>query len=247
MRISVVTVCYNSARTIRDTLSSVQEQDWHDLEHIIIDGASGDATADIINEFSRAELKFFSGPDNGIYDAMNKGIMKSTGEYIIFLNSDDFFARPDAVRLIAMHAMKTDADFIFADTQFVATKGDPFSRRLYSAQKFQPWWLRFGVMPPHPSMASRRKILVTLNGFDAETRIAGDFDLLARAILRDNCTWATLPVITTMFRTGGASTQGLRSKLTVGHEMARSLSRIGQPFSNVAVHFRYLIKARQLL
>lgn len=247
MRISIVTVCYNSSRTIRDTLSSVQEQDWHDVEHIIIDGASDDTTAAIVKEFSRAELKFFSEPDNGIYDAMNKGIKNSSGEYIIFLNSDDFFARPDAVRLLATHALETGTDFIFADTQFVETPGDPFSRRLYSARKFRSWWLRLGAMPPHPSMATRRKTLIGLNGFDSTTRIAGDFDLLARAILRNRCTWSTLPVVTTMFRTGGVSTQGLRSKITVGREMARSLSRIGQPLSNIAVYFRYFIKARQLL
>jgi glycosyltransferase involved in cell wall biosynthesis len=247
MRITVVTVCYNSAATIRDTLSSVHEQDWPDLEHVIIDGASTDTTADIVAGFKRDSLRFFSEPDKGIYDAMNKGIKNATGDYIIFLNSDDFFARPDAVRLLATRAQETDADFIFGDTQFVETPGNPFSKRLYSARGFRPWWLRCGVMPPHPSMAARRKTLVNLRGFDTETKISGDFDLLARAILSQNCSWATLPVITTMFRTGGVSTQGLRSKLISGREMAKSLARIGQPFSKITIHCRYLIKARQLL
>lgn len=246
MRFSIVTCSFNSAETIGDTLRSVDAQDWPDIEHIIVDGASRDGTVALVERASRSWRSCVSERDGGIYDAMNKGLARATGDYVIFLNSDDFFCRSDAVSLFATHA-GASADFLLADTQFVKRDGSTPHPRLYSARRFQPWWLRFGVMPPHPSMAVRRTVLLELGGFDPGYRIAGDFDLIARGILASKRNWKIIAAVTTSFRVGGVSTSGWRSKRDVGREMARSLRRQGRMFPVVSVQLRYLLKLPQLI
>lgn len=247
MRISIVTCSYNSAATIDDTLRSVDRQTWPDIEHIIADGQSGDATGAVVAQRARAWRTWVSEPDTGIYDAMNKGLHRATGDYVMFLNSDDMFSRDDSVEIMAERARETSAACLFADTQFVEADGRTLHRRLYSARRFGPWWLRVGAMPPHPSMAIRRDALLALGGFDPAYRIAGDFDLIARALLVKKLSWAYVPAVITHFRIGGASTRNWRSNVVVGREMARSLRNQGFVFPNMSVQLRYLLKLPQLL
>jgi glycosyltransferase involved in cell wall biosynthesis len=247
MRLSVVTVCLNSAATIADTLASVEAQDTGDFEHIIVDGKSSDGTMNVVEAHRHQRLRWVSEPDHGLYDAMNKGFRMATGDYVIFLNSDDYFARPDALSQVIAKLRETEADCLFADTFFVQEGGRVLSGRKYSARGFRKWWLRVGVMPPHPSMFMRRELLEALGGFNTDFRIAADFDLIARAVLRAGCSWTTLPLAVTMFRLGGVSTSGLAANLVVGKELARSLSALGQPLSHLAVQLRYPMKALQLL
>jgi glycosyltransferase involved in cell wall biosynthesis len=186
-----------------------------------------------------------SEPDDGIYDAMNKGLRLATGDYVGFVNSDDFLARPDALSLVAETARKSGADCIFADTLFVHESGSSRWARLYSAGGFRPWWLRIGMMPPHPSMFVRRELLLRLGGFDTKFEIAGDFDLIARAILKNGATWTNLDVVTTRFRTGGVSTMGMKAKQKIGREMAVSLRSLRQPWPSLAVFLRFPFKLAQ--
>lgn len=247
MRVSVVTVCYNSAKTIADTLSSVAAQDAADFEHIIIDGNSSDETMRVVKAHAHSRLRWISEPDHGLYDAMNKGLRVASGDYVIFLNSDDYFARSDALSLALAKLREADTDCLFADTAFVREDGRMLSGRRYSARGFRKWWLRIGVMPPHPSMFMRRSLAEALDGFDTSYRIAADFDLIARAVLQAGCSWTTLPVALTRFRLGGISTSGPSANLVVGREVARSLAELGQPLSHFAVQLRYPMKAMQLL
>lgn len=243
MKFSVVTVCYNAAATIGDTLDSVARQTFTDYEHVIIDGASADDSLNEIDAHSHDRIKVFSEPDRGPYDAMNKGLRLAVGDYVIFLNADDFFSRSDALALVAERIAVTGAACIFADTELVKPDGVTPTARLYSAARFQRWWLRAGIMPPHPSMFVRRDLLLKLGGFDTSYRIGADFDLIARAILRERASWSSLPVAITRFRVGGLSTRGLRSKLIVGRESGRSLRALGQPLASMAVLLRFPLKA----
>jgi len=247
MRLSVVTVCFNSAGTIADTLASVATQDAADFEHIVVDGNSSDGTMSTVEGHAHPRLRWISEPDHGLYDAMNKGLHMATGDYVIFLNSDDYFARPDALSWAVGRLRETGADCLFADTVFVQEDGRTLFGRTYSARGFRKWWLRVGMMPPHPSMFMRRELVEALGGFDTGYRIAADFDLVARAVLKAECSWATLPLALTRFRVGGISTSGLSANLVVGRELARSLGALGQPLSHLAVQLRYPIKAMQLL
>jgi glycosyltransferase involved in cell wall biosynthesis len=244
-RISIITASFNAGATIGDTLASVARQTGVDYEHIVVDGASRDDTMDVVQRHAHPRLSAVSEPDKGIYDAMNKGIARATGDYLLFLNADDYLARPDSLKLAADAIAQSGTDCLFADTRFVADEGRQPRRHLYSARRFSPWWLRIGAMPPHPSMFLRRSLMEELGGYDASYRIAGDFDFISRAILQRRATYATLPVVLTHFRVGGVSTSGLGSKLTLSREMARSLHHLGQPLSQVAVMLRFPLKLAQ--
>ena len=243
--ISVVTVSFNAAATIADTLASVARQTGVDYEHIIVDGGSRDGTMDVVHQHDHDRLSAKSEPDAGIYDAMNKGVARATGDYLLFLNADDYLARPDALALAAESLGLTDSDCLFADTQFVVNGGNTARQRLYSARSFAPWWLRVGAQPPHPSMFMRRALVRDLGGFDTSYRIAGDFDLVARAVLGRGASFAKLPVVLTHFRPGGVSTAGISAKLLLSRELARSLRALGQPLSRGAVWLRMPLKLFQ--
>lgn len=247
MRLSVVTVCFDSAGTIGDTLASVAAQDAADFEHIIVDGNSSDDTMSVVEAHAHPRLRWMSEPDQGLYDAMNKGLRMATGDYVIFLNSDDYFARRDALSRVDAKLSESGADCLFADTVFVQEDGRTMTGRNYSARGFRKWWLRIGVMPPHPSMFMRRELVEALGGFDTGYRIAADFDLVARAVLQAGCSWTTLPLAITNFRLGGISTSGRSANLIVGREIARSLGALGQPLPHLAAQLRYPMKAMQLL
>lgn len=243
--ISVVTVCFDAARTIADTLTSVAAQTDVEFEHIVVDGGSRDDTMRIVKHRAGARLSAVSEPDDGIYDAMNKGLARATGEYVLFLNADDYLAGPDSLSRAAAALAASRADILFADTQFVADNGASRVRRRYSVRRFAPWWLRVGAMPPHPSMFLRRSLMHELKGYDTSYRIAGDFDLVARAILSRRASFTLLPEVLTHFRVGGVSTAGLRSKLVVNRECARSLRELGQPLASIAVFLRLPLKLAQ--
>jgi len=242
---SVVTVSLNAERTIGDTIASVAAQDWPELEHIVIDGGSTDGTAKIVEAAAHGRLHFVSESDQGIYDAMNKGLALATGDYVGFLNADDFLAGPDSIRRLAAVAMRTGADCLLGDTQYVDSAGRPRGR-LYSTFGFRPWWLRLGIQPPHPSFFARTELLERVGGFDTRFRIGADFDLIARLMLRHKGSWARAKGVIACFREGGLTTSRLAVKREIGREAAASLRALGQPFAGAAVQLRYPVKLLQL-
>ncbi len=244
-RISIVTVCFNAAATIGRTLDSVAAQQGVEYEHLIVDGGSRDETMAVVDRYRHDRLSAVSEPDRGIYDAMNKGVARARGDYLLFLNADDYLARPDSLKLAADALAETEADCLFADTQFVGPDGTTAGHRLYSARRFARWWLRVGAQPPHPSMLLSRSLVEALGGYDTSFRIAGDFDLVARALLRRRASFATLPVVLTHFQVGGVSTAGMGAKLALNRELAQSLRGLGQPFHRIAVLLRLPLKLLQ--
>jgi len=225
MKISVVTVSFDAERTIGKTIESVAAQDWPDFEHIIVDGGSGDGTAALVESLGHDRLRFVSGPDDGIYDAMNKGLRLASGDYVGFLNADDFLAAPDAIRVVAGEAA-LGADCIMGDTCLVDAEGRP-TRYIYSARGFRRWWLTIGAMPPHPSFYARRGLLLDAGGFDTRFAVAADFDLIARLILTHKARWAVPERILTCFRQGGLSTRGLGSTLRISADKRETLRSLG--------------------
>ena len=245
MRISVVTVSYNTVDTIAETIASVGRQDWADFEHIVIDGASTDGTQSLVQSMAHPRLRLISEPDEGLYDAMNKGLGEATGEYVGFLNANDFFASPRSLSMIAETAQSTGADCILGDTAFLGKDGRP-KGRVYSTAGFRRWWLRIGVMPPHPSFYARTELMRSIGGFDTRYSIGADFDLIARLMLVRKASWARTGSVLSWFRIGGISTKNARAKLIIGQEMAHSLGRLGQPLPHLAVQARLPLKLAQL-
>ena len=183
MKISVVTVCFNSAATIRDTLRSVEEQTHSEIEHIVIDGASTDGTASIVRREGRRVSRLISEPDQGIYYAMNKGLALATGEMVGFLNADDTYGGGETVSYIA-RATVDCPDAVFGDLVYVDSLDVKRVVRRWKSGQYAPGRLRFGWMPPHPTFYVRTDKLRGIGGFDVGLRIASDYDCMLRLMKR---------------------------------------------------------------
>ena len=206
-RITLITVCYNSAACIADTLRSVDAQTWPDIEHLIIDGASRDDTLRIVEAHPQPWRQVLSEPDRGIYDAMNKGLRLATGDLVGFLNADDFLADPEALHRLARAAEGQDA--VYGDLVYVAEHDTRRVVRHWRSGPYAPARLAWGWMPPHPTFYARRELYAQWGGFDTRYRIAADYDLMMRLLTRAQARVAYVPEVLVRMRTGGASNRSL--------------------------------------
>ena len=250
MPISIITATYNSGGTIRDTLKSVLRQTYKDIEYIIVDGGSKDSTLDIIREYEPrfgGRMRWISEPDEGIYDAMNKGIRMATGEVIGILNSDDFYASPDVLERVAQSFAEDDSlDAVYGDVRYVDAVDTNRVIRYYSSRIVRPWLMRFGFMPAHPSFYCRREVYECYGLYDTSYRIAADFELLLRMIHVRRIKTRYLPFDFVTMRMGGASSSGLSSYLVSHREHMRAYRENGV-YSNVCFDcLRYGYKVGEL-
>lgn len=225
MRISLITACYNSGSTLRDTMESVLRQTYHDIEYIIVDGASKDDTMDLVREYeSRFEgrLRWISEPDKGIYDAMNKGLAMASGDVVGILNSDDFFSSNDILARVASEMSDENLDAVYGDIHFVNDEDLTKCVRYYSSRYFRRWQMRLGFMPAHPSFYCRRRVYDEYGVFNASYRVSADFELLLRLIFIHRIRIKYLPLDFVTMRTGGASTSGLKSHKKIIEEHLRA-------------------------
>ena len=218
MRISIVTVAYNSAATIADTLRSVAEQTYPDIEHIIVDGTSQDDTLAIVKNHGAHVAKLISEQDLGIYDAMNKGLTLASGEFVGFLNADDMLAGPDVVAAIARAAGAANTSVVFGDLVYVNKDRPSELVRYWRSGSFAPARMRYGWMPPHPTLYVRTSMVKTLGPFDLRFRIAADYDFILRYFTHPGVGVAYLPQVLVKMRTGGASNHSLRALLNKSRE-----------------------------
>lgn len=224
MRISIITVSYNSSATIEKTLESVQAQGYSNLEYIIVDGYSKDSTLEIVGRYSDVVKECISEPDQGIYDAMNKGIYRSTGQIIGILNSDDFYFNNCVLDQVAeCFASDPELDVVLGDVDFVNENDLSSPVRCYSSANFKPWMFRFGLMPPHPAAFIRKSAYERVGVYKLGYTIAADFDLFTRLLLLDGAKYMVAQKTWVRMRMGGASTSGFASIKTITSEMSRSL------------------------
>lgn len=226
-RITVITVCYNSAVTIRDTLESIAAQSYKNFEHIVVDGGSTDDTLAIIRGWTKHPVRLISEPDNGIYDAMNKGIALAGGEYIGMLNSDDYFASPSALEIIAARLGASDVDAVFSCLDIVDPANLQRVLRKYRISDFSPFMLRIGVMPPHPTFYCRKSCYEQAGQYRTDYSIAADFEMLVRLLLKHHITWEFIDEVTVKMRSGGLSSSGIKSNWVVNREIVRACTENG--------------------
>jgi len=202
MLISIITVCHNSATTIRDTLASVATQTYANIEYIIIDGGSTDDTLQILKEYPDAITKSLSESDHGIYDAMNKGIERATGEYILFLNSDDILLHDRVIEDAAKAISTKHPDIVFGDMAiFNPTSGVTERKRQRNLTRIHV----FKNMPCQPSVLYSRSVFSKCGLFNTAYRIVSDFDWMTNAILRHTVSLQYIGIALIRFRTGGIS------------------------------------------
>ena len=249
MKVSLITACYNSAATIRTCFDSVLSQQGVDLEYIIVDGGSIDGTVDIIKEYSTRSncFKWISEPDQGMYDAINKGIKMATGDIVGILNADDVLAANDTLAHIAA-AFTPDIDALYADIRFVRT-GDSLETlrvartvRYCSAAKWKPWMFRFAAMVPHPSFYVRRECFSRLGGYSLDYRICADFELELRYLYLAKLKSVYLPECVVVMRMGGASTCGWRANMEINRQDLQALRSHGIWSCLPLIYLKYLFK-----
>ena len=224
MQISIITVAYNSASTIADTLLSVAGQSHPDIEHIVVDGASSDSTLEVVRNQGSHVAWVGSEPDRGLYDAMNKGLAVARGDYVGFLNSDDLFAGPHSVAQLAA-AAESGADAVFGDLVYVKQQQVDLVVRRWRSEVFQPKRLRYGWIPPHPTFYVKRSLLATVGGFDTSLRIAADYDFMLRCLTRAGATAEYVPHVLVRMRLGGASNASFGALANKSREDLRVIRR----------------------
>ncbi len=227
MKISLITVTYNCENTIADTLKSVMEQKCAELEYIVVDGGSTDKTVDIIKEYEEIISFWSSSSDSGIYDAMNRGLKKATGDYVGFLHADDIFFSADTLKRI-MSALKVQTpDALYGDLEYVnSTDTDKVIRRWKSC-KFHLNLLKNGWMPPHPTLYIRRNVIQKIGFFDTTYRIAADYDYILRLFTQEDIKLLYLPIVIVKMRMGGASNKSLSNIVLKSKEDIRALRSNG--------------------
>jgi len=223
VRISLITASYNCAATIADALKSVAEQSHPNVEHVIVDGASRDGTWELVQALRSPRVVAFSEPDRGIYDALNKGIARSSGDVVGFLHADDVFADRDVLARVAEAFGDPAVDAVYGDLQYV--RQDDLARvvRYWRSQPFTPELLRRGWMPPHPTLYVRRPLYERLGGYDASYRIAADYELILRLFSLPGLRAFYIPHVLVKMRVGGVSNRSLRLIVRKSAEDLRAL------------------------
>lgn len=251
MKISLITVTYNSSNTLKSTLDSILKQLHTDYEYIVVDGASSDNTVAIIKEYEpkfNNRIKWISEPDKGLYDAMNKGILMATGDVIGILNSDDFFTSNDIFQHVSEAFEKNkDLDAVYGDIHFVNPDNLGKCVRYYSSKVFNRSLMRLGFMPAHPSFYMRKACFEKYGIYKTDYKIAADFEFLLRVIFKHKIRTLYIPIDMVTMRTGGASTSGMQSHLKIMKEHLRAF-RENDIHTNVfLLSLRYIYKIGELV
>ncbi len=251
MKISIITATYNSEATVRSTLESVLQQSYHNYEYIIKDGGSKDNTIKICHEYERkfnGKMKIISAPDKGIYDAMNKGIEAATGDVVGLLNSDDFYTSDDVLQSIAdAFSSEKNVDAIYGDIHFVKDSNLAKCVRYYSSAHFKRGWMRLGFMPAHPSFYCKKACYERYGYFDTSFKIAADFENLLRLIFKGRIKTKYIKKDFVTMRTGGASTAGLNSRITIMKEHLSGFKKNGIYSNAFLLSLRYFYKIYELM
>ena len=227
MKISVITVSYNSAATIADTMHSVARQSHPDIEHIVIDGGSTDATLALVAEHGKRVTTVVSEPDRGIYDAMNKGLARATGDVVGLINSDDFYASPDALARIASTFADPTVDLVYADLCYVAQDDVKRTVRYWRSNPFEPGLFARGWAPPHPTLFIRREFFARFGNFDLAFPIAADMELMVRFFEVHRLRSRHLPEVLVHMRTGGTTNRSVQNIVQQNREIWRALNKHG--------------------
>ena len=227
-KISIITVCLNSEKTIEKTIKSILEQNYLNKEIIIIDGKSTDRTLEILNKYSKDIKIIISEKDEGLYHAMNKGIKFSEGEIIAILNSDDVFFDCNVLKNISNYFLNNSGvEIILSDTYIINNLQDKKIIRKYKVKNFKNWHLRFGVSPPHPSSFIRKSVYLKHGLFDLEFKYASDFELLFRFIYNKRIKFSKFNFPTALMSLGGVSNRNFRSVINSSKEINLAIKKNG--------------------
>lgn len=227
MTISVVTVVFNAVRTIEDTILSVAHQTHADVEHIVVDGGSTDGTLEVIARHRHRLAIAISEPDNGLYDAMNKGIAAASGDVIGTLNADDVYADETVLEQVATVMQDPGHDACYADLVYVDRINTARVKRIWRSRSFQPGLFLHGWMPAHPTFYARRTVYEQYGLFDTAYKFQADFELTMRFLEVHGVRAAYVPRIWVRMRWGGLSNRSVFNIIRGNLDSFRACRRHG--------------------
>lgn len=247
MKVSIITVTYDCEFTIEDTILSVANQDYPDIEHIIIDGASKDQTMEVVERY-RSRLKHIaSEPDDGPYHAMNKGIACATGDIVGILNGDDVYFDETCISSVVEAFSERGVEAVCGDLVYVPPDKLDKIVRFYSSKGFKPNMFSFGLMPPHPASFVSRKCYEKYGCYKENYKIAADFELLLRFLKVHGVTYTHLDKTLVKMKTGGLSTNGFKSNWILNKEIIKACKENNISTNMIKVLSKYIIKIFQLV
>lgn len=251
MKISVITVTFNSASTVRNTIESVLKQDYQNYEYLVVDGGSKDNTVDIIKEYEpkfEGRMRWISEKDKGMYDGINKGIRMATGDVVGIINSDDFYHRSDILSVVN-NAFEENrgVEAIYGDVRFVHPDNLEKTVRYYSSKHWKPWRFRFGFMPAHPTFFTYKVNFEKYGYYQYDYHIAADYELLIRHLYTNHVPAKYIPVDFMKMRTGGRSTDGWKANVLLNKEIVRGCKENGIWTCMPLLFMKYFIKVFELI
>lgn len=227
LKISVVTAVFNRESTIAETIDSVAAQDYPNVEHVIQDGGSKDGTLDVINRVSGAGVQLESARDGGIYDGINKGISRTTGDIVGLMHSDDLFANSQVLSHLAKTFQDPEVDGVYGDLDYVAEDDITRVIRKWRSGAYDPAKLRRGWMPPHPTLYMRREVFDRWGLYDTSFRIAADYDAMLRYLVKGQIKLAYIPEVFVKMRVGGESNASVKKIFQKSREDYRAIRSNG--------------------
>ncbi len=247
MKVSVITVTYNSAETVEDTIKSVINQDYKDIEYIIIDGLSKDNTLEIVNKYNNKIAKVISEKDHGIYDAISKGIKNATGDIVVALNSDDMYASNDVITKVVELFKSSHADAVYGDLNYVDRFDTTKVIRKWKSGNYKKGHFLKGWMPPHPTFFVRNYCYQKYGSFNLSLRSAADYELMLRFIHKHEIKVAYLPQLIVNMRAGGQSNVSFKNRFKANREDRKAweinglkpglLTLLRKPLSKIKQYF----------
>ena len=211
MKVSIVTPTYNSAKTIVDTILSVNKQDYTNIEHIIIDGGSKDNTLELIRNTPNRVKKIISEPDKGIYDAMNKGVALATGDIVGILNSDDFYNSNDVIAKVVKTFQEGEYEGVYGDLEYVDARNTNRVVRYWESQAYKEGLFKKGWHPAHPTFFVKKEVYDKYGNFNLKYKIGADYEIMLRFIEKNRIKVAYIPETLVKMRVGGASNQSIKN------------------------------------
>lgn len=240
MKITIITICQNNVGTLEETILSVAAQTYKNIEYIIIDGNSTDGTLNLIKKHEGTITKWVSESDQGLYDAMNKGIAMASGDLIGILNSDDTFYAETVLEEIAAFHVKNTVDASVGTIVQRTTAGNVV--RVYSSKYWTPAKLKIGFMPPHPSIFLKASLFSTYGNYVLGFKIGSDYELITRFFLKNRISWKYSGITTTSMLVGGLSSSGSASYKLITQEIQKALVMNGISFSPIKIQYRVIWK-----
>lgn len=245
VKISIITVVFNAQQYLRDCINSVLAQDYDDIEYILIDGASTDGSYAIAQEFKDRISVLVSEPDNGMYDALNKGIALATGEVVGILNADDMLASTDVISKVAAAFKEQHATAVHGDLNYVTPDQINHVERKWRSTSAQVKDLALGWMPAHPTLYLRRALFAQFGGYSLKYGSAADYELMLRFLYANNIPSTYLPILMVNMRSGGMSNQTLKQRYGAFLNDYKALKHHKIPFPLVALVLKKVRKIKQ--